>query len=34
LAFNGSGAVDRSIARLNIEHYKRLLAEEKDPARR
>lgn len=26
--------MDRSIARLNIEHYKRLLGEETDAARR
>lgn len=30
----GAGSVDRSIARLNIEHYKRLLAGEIDEAHR
>jgi hypothetical protein len=30
----GGAVVDRSVARLNIEHYKRLLAQENDEARR
>ncbi len=32
--YSGDAAVDRSVARLNIEHYKRLLARETDEARR
>ncbi len=31
---SGDAAVDRSVARLNIEHYKRLLARETDEASR
>ena len=31
---SGDAAVDRSVARLNIEHYKRLLERETDEARR
>jgi hypothetical protein len=30
----GARAVDRTVARLNIEHYRRLLATETDAARR
>ena len=30
----GERAVDRSVARLNIEHFRRLLAEETDESRR
>jgi hypothetical protein len=31
---NGARAMDRAVARLNIEHYRRLLAEKCDEARR
>jgi hypothetical protein len=31
---NGARAMDRAVAHLNIEHYRRLLAEETDEARR
>jgi hypothetical protein len=31
---NGARAVDRAVARLNIEHYRRLLANETDEVRR
>ena len=31
---SGDAVVDRSVARLNIEHYKRLLERETDAARR
>jgi hypothetical protein len=34
LSFAGSGSVDRTIARLNIEHFRRLLSEEKDEFKR
>jgi hypothetical protein len=34
LQFDGARAVDRSVARFNIAHYKRQLAEETDEARR
>ena len=30
----GAGAMDRAVARLNVEHYRRLLADETDEARR
>jgi hypothetical protein len=31
---NGARAMDRAVAHLNIEHYRRLLASETDEARR
>ena len=31
---NGARAVDRTVAHLNVEHYRRLLADETDEARR
>jgi hypothetical protein len=34
VGFAGSGGVDRTIARLNIEHFRKLLSEEKDDAKR
>jgi hypothetical protein len=30
----GAGAVDRAVAHLNVEHFRRLLADETDGARR
>ena len=30
----GSGGIDRTVASLNIEHYRRLLSEEQDEAKR
>ena len=30
----GPGSIDRTIARLNIEHYRKLLSEEKDEVKR
>ena len=32
--YSGGATLDRSVARLNIEHYKRMLARETDEARR
>ena len=32
--FTGAGGVDRTIAQLNIEHFRRLLIEENDAAKR
>jgi hypothetical protein len=34
MSCNGACAVDRAVAGLNIAHYRRLLADETDPARR
>jgi hypothetical protein len=34
LEFAGSGGIDRTIARLNIEHFRKLLTEEEDEAKR
>ena len=34
LRYSGGATLDRSVARLNIEHYKRMLARETDETRR